>query len=80
MFLRLQCGISGDKSLTPHAGTLNSFEIQGGLNGTSGSLSPSVLAFTLLSIIPPLRETHLSLSPEVYGSPDHAAHYHILGV
>jgi hypothetical protein len=33
-----------------------------------------------LIIIPPLLHTHLSLPPEVYDSPDHAAQYHILSL
>jgi hypothetical protein len=51
-----------------------SCEIRGGLNGTSGGSSPSFLAFPLLIIIPPLNDAHLSLSPDVCDSPDHAAH------
>jgi hypothetical protein len=43
------------------------------------SLSQTFFGFAPLIIIPPLRHTHLSPSPELCDSPDHAAHYHILG-
>jgi hypothetical protein len=40
----------------------------------------SFVGFPLLSIIPPLAHTHVSPPPEVWDSPEQAAHYHILGL
>jgi hypothetical protein len=37
------------------------------------------LIFPVL-IIPPLLRTHLSLPRQVHKSPDHAAHYHSVGL
>jgi hypothetical protein len=51
-----------------------------GIRGTGAGFPPSYYGLPLPVIIPPLLRTHLSTPPEVRDSPNHAAHYHILGL
>jgi hypothetical protein len=47
---------------------------------TGARPSATFFRFPLLIIFLPLLRIHLSPPPGVFDSPDHAAHYHILGL